>query len=354
MAPPFRILILSDGRPGHFNLSEGIARALTRHRPGDVGRQPVRRYAPGRLAAWAINARLPARWLLSALHRLDADAIPACDVIVSAGAETLSASVALARLRGVPNIHYGSLRAFRPRDFALVLTSYAGRADADRVVFAAKPAPFDPADLGPPSDPATWPDGRPRRVVIAVGGPAPDCPFETDDWGSLERLVGELAGLGLTLSVTNSRRTPDEVSDGLAKLARPGGPIARWIDVRQPDAARFFSLLADADALLVTADSSSMVSEAVFARRPIVALAPHGSRLTPDETQYRTALAARGLTSTSVLGTVSAADVIGALASLKPYTGNPLDDMATLIFTKLPSLEPSAGAPRPTSPAAPR
>jgi mitochondrial fission protein ELM1 len=351
MAPPFRILILSDGRPGHFNLSEGIARALTRRRPGEVGRQPVRRFAPGRLAAGATNARLPARWLLSAIHRLDAAAVPACDVIVSAGAETLSASVALARLRGVPNIHYGSLRAFRPRDFSLVLTSYAGRADDDRVVFVAKPAPFDPADLGPPMSPDDWPDRRPRRVAIAIGGPAPDCPFEADDWAHLERLIGDLAGQGLAVTVTNSRRTPGEVSDRLASLAGPGGPIARWIDVRRPDAARFFSLLADADALLVTADSSSMVSEAVFARRPIVALAPRGSRLTPDETQYRAALAERGLTTTCALGTVTAADVIAALASLRPYAGNPLDDLAALIFAKLPALDAAARSPL-TSPAA--
>lgn len=352
MAPPFRILILSDGRPGHFNLSEGIARALTRRRPGDVGRQPVRRFAPGRLAAWATNARLPSRWLLSKLHRLDADAVPACDVIVSAGAETLSASVALARLRGVPNIHYGSLRAFRPKDFSLVLTSYAGRADDDRVVFAAKPAPFDPADLGPPRNPADWPGGRPGRMAIAVGGPSPDCPFEPDDWRHLERLIGDLANHGIAVTVTNSRRTPGEISDRLASLAGPGGPIARWIDVRQPDAARFFSLLADADALLVTADSSSMVSEAVFARRPIVALAPRGSRLTADETQYRAALVERNLTKTCTLGTAAAADVVSVLAGLTPYTGNPLDDLATLIFTKLPALETRAPKCAITSPAA--
>ena len=33
---PLRILLLSDGRPGHYHLAEGVCAALRRSRPVDV------------------------------------------------------------------------------------------------------------------------------------------------------------------------------------------------------------------------------------------------------------------------------------------------------------------------------
>ncbi len=47
------ILILSDGRPGHYHLAEGVAAAIARRRPVTVVRRPVGRprWLPGRALA---------------------------------------------------------------------------------------------------------------------------------------------------------------------------------------------------------------------------------------------------------------------------------------------------------------
>ena len=50
---PLAILILSDGRPGHYHLAEGVAAAIARRRPTQVTRIAIskRKAIPGRLLA---------------------------------------------------------------------------------------------------------------------------------------------------------------------------------------------------------------------------------------------------------------------------------------------------------------
>ena len=332
------ILLLTDGRPGHQALSEGIVRALATRGNIDIVRVKIRRGRwPGRVAAWMVRL-LPPAVALQTIYGLGRHDVPASDAIVSAGAETLAASAALARLRSVPNIHYGSLRQFVPDDFALVLTSYAGRIASPRQVFWPKPAGFDPDEIGPPSQPAQWPDGRPATVLLAVGGEAGDCRFAEPDYAALVRLIETGKQSGVTWFVSNSRRTPDRLSEQLWGLARPGGPIARFADVRRPDAPRLATLLGPADALIVTADSSSMVSEGIFARRPVLAVAPQDCPLTADEVAYRETLAEHGWLATRPLAGLTFDAACRALSQLKPETANPLESLAALLCDRIPEL----------------
>lgn len=333
---PTRILVLSDGRPGHFNLSEGIALAVGRLRPVEVVRLGVRRGRwPGPVLAAATNLGLPPGAVLQRVYGLDPATLPAADVVVSAGAETLAANVAAARLLGIPNIFYGSLRQFRPADFALALTSYAHHVRHARQAAALKPAAFDPDTLAPGPR-----DDRLRTLGLVVGGTAGGFDYRLEDWQRLVALVSEIARRGsASFVMSNSRRTPAEASDLFAGLAaaRPD-VIARFIDVRQTSPAPLSSLLAEAEAVLVTADSSSMVSEAIWARRPVLALMPGHARLGDDEQAYRDWLAAQGWMATADLDTLDAATALERLSALTPIRENPLDALARLIAERIPSL----------------
>ncbi|MFZ4807221.1 MAG: ELM1/GtrOC1 family putative glycosyltransferase [Hyphomicrobiaceae bacterium] len=350
MPTPLRILIVSDGRPGHFNLSEGIAAALGRKRQTVMARLAVRRGRwPGRAAAWITRSGLPPRLVLQLIYGIGAETVPAADVVVSAGAETMPASIAIARLRSIPNLHYGSLRQFRAKDFALVLTSYAGNAGRPRHAFAAKPAPFDPDTFGPPADPRRWPAGLPPTIGLAIGGDAAGCRFETADWDALVTLIsGTATRHGVRWIVSNSRRTAPALSDRLATLAgEPESPIAQFVDVRDPAAPRLWQVFGTADAILVTADSSSMVSEGVFARRPVIALTPERLALSADETAYRAALAGDGRLATAAIRSLDADRLAALLRTVTPYAGNPLDDLAALIAARVPQLAPAHAGERP-------
>jgi mitochondrial fission protein ELM1 len=110
-----------------------------------------------------------------------------------------------------------------------------------------------------------WLGVMPRpHLLFAIGG-------VTKYWELPPHLMAEAAGrmatraraLGGSLTVTGSRRTDPAVLDAIAPVL---GDVGRLADARGP---RFAVLLADADEVFVTADSVSMLSEAIIAGKPV-------------------------------------------------------------------------------------
>lgn len=341
--PPTRILILSDGRPGHFNLAEGIAAAVERLGPSQTFRMDVRRgrWSGATLAALT-RARLPARRLLGLVYGVDDPDVPGCDLIVSAGAETLAASIWLARLRRVPNIFYGSLRLFSPTDFALVLTSYARNANRPRHALALKPSRLDPDSLPPAAGGAADAGAAPRPAALGllIGGDAGAVRYTDAEWRGLTEFIRAMRkSRGTRWLVANSRRTPDHVSDALAALADGDRAcIETFLDVRTAGPGTLPALIAACDAMVCTADSSSMISECIWARRPTVAIMPAAFPLDRDERGYRDWLQQQKWYVEIGLDHLSVATFDVVLEMISPLTGNPLNELADLIAARVPRL----------------
>ena len=253
---PLRVLLLSDGRPGHFNLSEGIAAALARRRPVKIARLEVRRGRwPGDALAALTNVGLSPAWMLKAVYGIVPANLPQIDVVVSAGAETLAANIACARLLARPNVFYGSLRQFRAESFALVLTSYPRNAGRPHHALALKPASFDPDAF--PGHPRSAPGlAGPHDVGLLIGGNAPGVSFAAEDWSRLVDVIQDVSQqTGKRWIISNSRRSDPAISDRLAAIAAdPAGPIRQFIDVRRPPAPPLVDLFARVDAVLCTAE----------------------------------------------------------------------------------------------------
>ena len=337
--PPTQILILSDGRPGHVNLSEGIAAALEHLGPAETRRLEIRRGRwPGAVLAGLSRSPLPPNAMLRLVYGLDDLQIPAAGIVVSAGAETLAASVWLARARQVPNVFYGSLRLFDPADFALVLTSYAANAALPRHALTLKPSRLDPGHRRQrrPAE-ATPPSAAGQTVGLLIGGDAGPIAYREADWTALLELVERMAReSGTRWLVANSRRTPDPVSDALSALAgRADGPIATFLDVRTAGAGTLAGLLLDCDAVICTADSSSMISECVWAQLPTVAVSPATFELTPNERDYRDWISAQGWLRTLPLPGIAPEPYQAAVAGVTPMRHNPLHALAGLLQQRL-------------------
>jgi mitochondrial fission protein ELM1 len=343
---PLAVLWLSDGKPGHYSLAEAIVAAIGRTRPIDLRRQEVTRprWLPPRVLSALTNTDLGgrARMRLARLLGLDLATTRAPDVVVSAGGDTLLANVLAARHFGCANVFYGSLRRYREADFALVLTSYAEHAGADRprTAMTLKPSARDP-DLAPvPPMPAS---GRPTIAILA-GGDSGTVRFGAGDWERLMALVADLAGVA-DVRVANSRRTPETISDRLLALVAGGAGDAAGritvLDVRTAGPGTLGPMLAGCHAILATVDSSSMISEGVWLRRPVVTLAPEFAMLPPLEQGYRAWMAAQGWTASLALADASPATIMAAAATLKPLASNPLDDLAALLQERLPLADES-------------
>lgn len=337
--PPLRIIILSDGRPGHFNLSEGIAAAIERASPATTIRYDVRRGRwSGSVLAAMTRARLPAREMLARVYGVDETAVPPGDIIVSAGAETLAASIWLARARSVPNVHYGSLRLFAPHDFSLVLTSYRRHAGRPRHALSLKPSRFDPD--GTPRPSPDLKQGRPRTIGLLIGGNAGGIRFSREDWDGLLAMIRRPPdGPQIRWLISNSRRTPPEIGDELGlEAARAQPQIAHYLDVRTAGPGTLATLLAQCDAVMCTADSSSMISECVWSRRPTLALEPAICRYTADEAGYRAWLEQSRWCQSIAIAEATPAVIEQRLTAVQPLSGNPLDALAELLRQRLPEL----------------
>ncbi len=111
---------------------------------------------------------------------------------------------------------------------------------------------------------------RPRTAVL-VGGDSRHHRFSAEDIARLAGHLAELARAGVSLMITVSRRTPPNLRARLAALAGPGAFL--W-DGTGPNP--YISMLALADAIVVTADSSNMVGEAAATGAPVLVFDPSG------------------------------------------------------------------------------
>lgn len=337
---PLNVLLISDDRPGHYHLSEGVVAAMSRLRPVRVSRLTVRRrgWIPARTLAQLMIAGMTPRTVLRLGFGIDVASLPAADLIVSAGGETQVANAAIAHLTGAMNIFCGSLRRLPPEAFSLVISSYAKHASLPRHVVTLKPSSFDPSRIEAANRGAVH--LPPRLAGALIGGDSGQFRYASEDWQELlQFLEASFAAHGTRWLVSNSRRSPHSVSDDLSALARkPDGPIAEFIDVRTAGPGTLARVFEQADVILGTEDSSTMISEAVCAGLPVVGVAPRHHRFDDAERGYRAFMRDNGWSRSLPLAELTPERFLAELAQIRPLQENHLDRLAAMLRQRLPQL----------------
>ena len=135
---------------------------------------------------------------------------------------------------------------------------------------------FDPERRAPIRLGRLCTDGRQRFLIsecTLIGGDSGVHRYSAADWDGMTALIRGLSRTyGVRWRVSNSRRTPRAVADVLSRMLA-AGEIAEFVDVKTAGPGTMVPLL-EADVIVVTEDSSSMLSDALAARRPVVALKP--------------------------------------------------------------------------------
>ena len=349
MTKPLRILLLSDGRPGHYHLAEGICAALRRLCPIEVATVPIerRRRMPTRLLMGALRARLASPALALRLgYSLDKSALPHADLVVSAGGDTIAANVAAARLFEAGNIFCGTLRHAAPEDFSLIVSSYSRHAGLPRHIVCLKPTAMDPDALGRPKTiPVFGPANPPRTAALLIGGDSGLFHYSYDEWRRLLAfLTDQHAAHGTRWFVSTSRRTPAGVADAVANMlaqetsrttSGAPGAIAGVLDYRTAGPGTLPRLMAQADVVLCTEDSSTMISETIAARLPVVGVSPADHAFKPEEGEYRALMIERGWARFLGLAELTPDRFLAELARVTPLADNHLDALASTLVVAL-------------------
>ena len=125
------------------------------------------------------------------------------------------------------------------------------------------------ARANPPAPIAALPS---PRAAVLVGGDSRHHRFEPADITRFAGLLDQLAASGVALMGSRSRRTQSALDKAVAEVfSRHGG---WWWDGSGDNP--FLALLANADAIVTTADSTNMIGEATASGVPILIFEPHG------------------------------------------------------------------------------
>lgn len=113
------------------------------------------------------------------------------------------------------------------------------------------------------------------RVAVLVGGDSRHHRFGPGDVDRLVAGLRDLAACGASLAITASRRTPPRLRAALGEIATAPRHFL-WDGSGPPEDNPYLALLAGADAIVATADSTNMVGEAMVTGVPVLLFEPSG------------------------------------------------------------------------------
>ncbi|TVQ55264.1 MAG: hypothetical protein EA355_10300 [Rhodobacteraceae bacterium] len=272
-----RIWAISDGLAGNAVQARALADAVARRTGATVEErlaQPRKPYDRLPAGLWAAFGAREGGWPFTGLADGGAGlARPWPDLVIGAGRRCAPAVAALRRLGGMPAVQIMD-PGMRRAAFDLIVAPRHDRLSGDTVVETLGALNgLDDATLAAEAD--RW---RPRlrhipepRVAVLVGGPSRSSDFTARGLQRLTDGLTRLAIEGAGLMVTPSRRTPRAAVDKLADaLTGLGGWV--WSGVGDNP---YPGILGLADAVVVTADSVNMCSEAAASGKPLF-VAPMG------------------------------------------------------------------------------
>jgi uncharacterized protein len=342
--PALTALLLVDRKPGHYHQSEGVIAAIRRMRRVTTHRLEVRRrfLLPTRALLQLVNRGVAPAIILRLGYGIDAASLPKAQVVVSAGGDTLAANAAAAKMLGAANIFCGRLRRLAPEHVKLVIVSLERIADRPNYLVSLPPSPID-LGAAPAGNGRAVRFGRnepPARVGVLVGGNSGAYRYRSEDWLQLTAFLRDAhRSHGVRWLATTSRRSGRFIADALAAMAQTGeGGLETFIDFRTAGAGTLPSIFAVAHAILCTDDSTTMISEAVAARLPVVSVAPATSALEPREAEFRQVLTREGWYRSLPLSQLTPETFLAALEEISPRTGSQLDELAAAVSRRLPEL----------------
>jgi len=195
---------------------------------------------------------------------------PPPDLTISAGHRSVAVVRALRHRSGgrTRSVHVGFPRIL-PAHFDLVIATpqYAVPDDPHllRIPYALTRAPIEEPDAADVALASRLP--TPRRLLI-VGGPTLYWTLnEPALLAVLDQLLAEAVSVGGSVLVATSPRTPAKVTEAIRRaLDTAGVPTLLTAPGQTPG---YTSLLSAADTIRVTADSVSMVSDAIWSGNPV-------------------------------------------------------------------------------------
>lgn len=290
----YRIWIISEGNPGHYNQSAAIAEVLAADSGGTTEWIDARLKVRGFLRpvlAWLLNAwrgRMPAS-IARCTHRWQGS-LPtgAPDLIISSGGKSAFLNVMLARAMGAKNVFIGPPPGLAYSNFTVLLTLEDDARCDNCLVMDALPTRVTPelaAAEGRRFIAQTHLEGQ-RLWCMLIGGSSRSHHYTVEDWRELAHAMDILAERHqIKWLVTTSRRTGAECEAIMRAMLRPErvAEAAYWgVEPRKV----VLKYLGASEVVFCTQDSLTMITEAMASGKPTYAIYPRMASLAHDSARF--------------------------------------------------------------------
>ena len=270
------ILIISDGIPGHFNQSKGVASILSVKHLSTVRLEGLK-FKSNQLRAVTtffskLLLRMPnklnARIITFLYESVDTNNI---DLIIAAGGKTARVTAALKILYGIPIIQMGSPRGLHSSLFNALVTVERYFKDSSNVVAAITPNLYTPEICNI----AAKEKNLNEHLLFLIGGKGIGYSYQKKEWDSLITIIKKLhKETDLPITIVTSRRSDPEVEKNFqSELQNIPHEYSAWFHT----GAKNFNLAAlfgSAKNIFVTEDSAMMISESISSGKSVTTLFP--------------------------------------------------------------------------------
>jgi len=273
-----KILIISDGIPGHFNQSKGVASLLTNKHSAEtriIDLQFRSRYLRGLTTVFSrLLMRFPSSStakIISFLYKkIDTTGL---DLIIAAGGKTAPYTAALRILKKIPVIQLGSPRGLHSSLFDALITVERYYEDSSNIIASITPSIYSPEVC----EQAAEHKGLKEHLLFLIGGEGIGYSYKEDEWEDLIKVIKQLhKTTNLPITIVTSRRSDPKVEKKIqSKLQNIPLDYSAWFH----QGAKNFNLAAlfgSAKNIFVTEDSAMMISESISSGKPVTTLFPIG------------------------------------------------------------------------------
>ena len=273
-----KILIISDGIPGHFNQSKGVASLLTNKHSAEtriIDLQFRSRYLRGLTTVFSrLLMRFPSSStakIISFLYKkIDTTGL---DLIIAAGGKTAPYTAALRILKKIPVIQLGSPRGLHSSLFDALVTVERYYEDSSNIIASITPSIYSPEVC----EQAAEHKGLKEHLLFLIGGEGIGYSYKEDEWEDLIKVIKQLhKTTNLPITIVTSRRSDPKVEKKIqSKLQNIPLDYSAWFH----QGAKNFNLAAlfgSAKNIFVTEDSAMMISESISSGKPVTTLFPIG------------------------------------------------------------------------------
>ena len=270
------ILIISDGIPGHFNQSNGVAFMISEACDCAISTHEVSWRLYTLRSACNVFAKLLLRlhskkiarvilWMYKPINT------QGYDLVIAAGGNTMPVSAAIKLVHSLPVIQLGSPRGLHSSMFNALVTVEKYFDHPSNIVAAISPNLYSPTVCSIAAQKENLSD----HILFLIGGEGIGYSYKLDEWESMLMSIQALySKVKLPISIVTSRRTSPKVEDLFqSRLKNILGDYSAWFHHGDKN-FNLAALLGSAVNIFVTEDSAMMISESVSSGKPVTTIYP--------------------------------------------------------------------------------